>query len=140
MASGGGGGGRGERRLVALVLVSSDILLALAMWLAAFVLQGVLGRWPLSAIAIASIVPNVAAWIWMRAALGLYPGYGLDQVEELRRQTYALLATLTIITVFAFASQLGDSVSRIFLFTWALGLLVVAPVVRHYVKASLLPN
>ena len=38
----GGGGGRGERRLVALVLVSflvsSDILLALAMWLVAFVL------------------------------------------------------------------------------------------------------
>jgi len=68
----------------------------------------------------------------------LYPGYWLDQVEELRRQTYALLATLTIITVFAFASQLGDSISRVFLFGWALGLLLVAPVARHYVKASLL--
>ena len=123
--------------MVVLGLFSSDILLALAMWLVAFVLQGVLGKWPLSAIAIASIVPNVAAWIGVRAALGLYPGYGLDQVEELRRQTYALLATLTIITVFAFASQLGDSISRVFLFTWALGLLVAAPVVRHYVKASL---
>ena len=138
MASCGGGGGRGERRLVALVLVSSDILLALAMWLVAFVLQGVLGRWPLSAIAIASIVPNVAAWIGVRAALGLYPGYGLDQVEELRRQTIALVATITIIAVFAFAFQLGDSLSRPFLFGWALSLLLVAPVVRHYVKVSLL--
>jgi capsular polysaccharide biosynthesis protein len=124
--------------MVVLGLFSSDVLLALAMWLVAFVLQGVLGRWPLSAIAIASIVPNVAAWIGVRAALGLYPGYGLDQVEELRRQTYALLATLTIITVFAFASQLSDSLPRPFLFAWALGLLIVAPVVRHYVKASLL--
>ena len=102
--------------MVVLGLFSSDILLALAMWLVAFVLQGVLGRWPLSAIAIASIVPNVAAWIGVRAALGLYPGYGLDWVDELPRQTDALLATLTIITVFAFASQLGDSISRVFLF------------------------
>ena len=123
-----------------LVLVSSDVLLALAMWGAAFVLQGVLGRWSLSAIAISSIVPNVVIWVWMRAALGLYPGYGLDRMEELRRQTYALLATLTIITVFAFASQLGGSISRVFLFAWALGLLVVAPVVRHYVKGSFLRN
>src|SRR3712207_5693797 len=99
-----------------VVLASSDVLLALAMWGVAFVLQGVLGHWPLSAIAISSIVPNVVIWVWMRAALGLYPGYGLDRMEELRRQTYALLATLTIITVFTFASQLGDSISRAFLF------------------------
>ena len=124
--------------MVVLGLFSSDILLALAMWLVAFVLQGVLGRWPLSAIAIASIVPNVAAWIGVRAALGLYPGYGLDQVEELRRQTYALLASLTIITVFAFASQLSSSISRVFLFAWTLGLLLVAPLARHFVKAMLM--
>ena len=130
--------GSRRRLMVFLGLFSSDILLALAMWLVAFVLQGVLGHWPLSGIAIASIVPNIAAWIGVRAALGLYPGYGLDQVEELRRQTYALLATLTIITVFAFASQLGDSISRVFLLGWALGLLLVAPVARHFVKAMLM--
>jgi hypothetical protein len=128
------------RQHPAFVLLLWDVLLAFVMWHAAFVLQGLLWRWPLSAIAVANIVSSVVVWVWMRAALGLYPGYGLDRAQELRRQTYALLATLTIITVFAFASQLGDSVSRIFLFTWALGLLVVAPGVRHYVKASLLPN
>jgi hypothetical protein len=126
-----------SRAYAVLVLVSSDVLLALSMWGVAFVLQGVLGRWPLSAIAVASIVPSVVVWVWMRAALGLYPGYGLAKAEELRQQTYALLATLTRILVFAFASQLGHSISRIFLFTWALSLLVVAPVVRHYVKAHL---
>ena len=126
------------RQHPAIVLLLWDVLLAFVMWEAAFVLQGVLGRWPLSAIAVANIVPNVVVWVWMRAALGLYPGYGLDRMEELRRQTYALLATLGMITIFAFASQLGNSISRLFLFGWAVGLLVAAPVVRHYVKASLL--
>jgi hypothetical protein len=126
-----------SRARAVLVLVASDVLLALAMWGMAFVLQGVLGRWPLSAIAMASIVPNIIVWVWMRAALGLYPGWDLDRAQERRRQTYALLATLTIITVFAFASQLGNSIPRVFLFAWALGLLVAAPVVRHFVKALL---
>ncbi len=127
-----------SRAYAVLVLVASDVLLALSMWGVAFVLQGVLSRWPLSAIAVASIVPNVVVWVWMRAALGLYPGYGLTKAEELRQQTYALLATIAIITDFAFASQLSGSISRVFLFAWALGLLVAAPVVRHYVKTSLL--
>src|SRR3712207_3815342 len=123
-----------SRANAVVTLLASDVLLALAMWGAACVFQGVLGRWTLSALVIGVIVPNIVSWVWMRAALGLYPGYGLDRMEELRRQTYALLATLTIITVFAFASQLGNSIPRAFLFAWALGLLLVAPVARHFVK------
>jgi hypothetical protein len=121
--------------MVVLGLFSSDILLALAMWLVAFVLQGVLGRWPLSAIAIASIVPSVVTWVWMRAALGLYPGYGLDRAEELRRQTFALFATVAIIVVFALASQLDNSPPCPFLFWWALGLLVVKRKLRAPVES-----
>ena len=130
---------RWSRRQSAVVLgmISWDVLLALVMWQAAFALQSMLGRGPLSAIAIASILPNVVAWLGLRAALGLYPGYGMDQVEELRRQTFALLATLTIIVVFAFGSQLDDSLSRVFLFTWALGLLLVAPLARYLAKVML---
>ena len=121
----------------AVVLIGSDVLLALAMWGAAFMFQGVLTRFPLSAIAIGTVVPNVAIWVWMRAALGLYPGWGLDEAEERRRQTLALIATAAIIGVFASASQLGDSLPGPFLFAWAWGLLVTAPVVRPYVKAIL---
>jgi Undecaprenyl-phosphate galactose phosphotransferase WbaP len=111
------------------------MLLALAMWGAAAVLQGLIGQEaPLSGIAVASIVPNIVAWVGLRAVVGLYPGYGLDQVEELRRQTFALGATLTIIVVFAFALQAGDALSRILLFGWALGLLLLAPLVRYVVK------
>ena len=130
--------GSRRRFVVVLVMISWDASLALAMWQAAFVLQAVLGHGQLSAIAIASIVPNIVAWIGLRAALGLYPGYGMDQVEELRRQTFALLATLTIIVVFAFVSELDDSLSRLFLFAWALGLLLVAPLARYLVKTLMM--
>jgi Undecaprenyl-phosphate galactose phosphotransferase WbaP len=86
----------------------------------------------------AGVVPNTIAWVGLRAALGLYPGYGLGYVEELRRQTFALLATLAITTVFAFASQVGDSISRMSLFGWALSLLLVAPVARYWVKRTMM--
>jgi Undecaprenyl-phosphate galactose phosphotransferase WbaP len=131
--------GSRRRLVVVLGLISWDALLALAMWQAAFVLRETLfGHSWLSTIAIASIVPNVVAWLGLRAALGLYPGYGMDQAEELRRQTFALLATLTIIVVFAFASDLAGSLSRVFLFAWALGLLLAAPVARYFVKAIMM--
>jgi hypothetical protein len=125
------------RRHPAFVLLLWDVLLAFVLGEAAFMLPPVVGPGVLSVEAVITTVPSVVAWVWMRAALGLYPGYGLAKVEELRQQTFALFATVGIILVFAFASQLGDSIDRVFLFTWALGLLVVAPVVRHYVKASL---
>jgi len=123
-----------RRSLAVLVLILADVALALAIWLAALIVQGVLGRGELTQLAIASIVPNIVAWMGLRAVLGLYPGYGLDQVEELRRQTFALGATLAIITVFAFASQVGDLLSRILLLGWALGLLVAGPVERYFTK------
>jgi Undecaprenyl-phosphate galactose phosphotransferase WbaP len=127
-----------RRLLVVLVLISSDILLALAIWQVAFVLQSILGSDLLSVIAVASIVPNVMVWVGLRAALGLYPGYGQSSVEELRRQTIALLCTLSITVMFAFASQLGDSLSRLILFSWSLGLLLVAPMSRYLVKRAMM--
>ncbi len=70
--------------LTILALVFSDMLLALAVWEAAFILQGLWqssswGRGPLSEVAAASTVTSMAVWIGMRAVLGLYPGYGLGE-------------------------------------------------------------
>lgn len=124
-----------RRSLVVSILVLSDVLVALVMWQVAIVLYGVLARGQFTEIAAASVVPCVVAWVGVRAVLGLYPGYGLDQVEELRRQTYALFATLTIVVVFAFASNFGGALSRILIFGWALGLLLAAPVARSFVKS-----
>jgi Undecaprenyl-phosphate galactose phosphotransferase WbaP len=126
------------RLLVPVVLVSWDILLALTLWQAAFVLRSLWGHGPLSVFALASVVPNVVVWVGLRAALGLYPGYGLGQVEELRRQTFALFATTTITMVFAFASQVSDSLSRVLLFAWTLGLLLLAPVTRYFIKRAMM--
>jgi hypothetical protein len=81
-----------NRRTVAAVatLVASDILLAVMAWQVALVVRNAFGHYPSSEITIASVVPNMVAWIGLRAVLGLYPGYGLDQVEEVRRQTFEL--------------------------------------------------
>jgi Undecaprenyl-phosphate galactose phosphotransferase WbaP len=125
-------------RLVVAALVGSDILLALMAWQVALVVRNAFGHYPDLAITIASIVPNIVAWIGLRAVLGLYPGYGLDQVEELRRQTFALLATLAIIVVFAFVSKLDDSLGRLFLLAWCLVLLLAAPAARPLVKRALM--
>jgi Undecaprenyl-phosphate galactose phosphotransferase WbaP len=127
-----------SQQLVALVLISSDILLALAIWQGAFIVQGIWGHGPLSLIALASMVPNVVVWVGLRAALGLYPGYGLGPIEELRRQTLALFATLAITAVFAFASMVSDSLSRALLFAWTVGLLLLAPVARYFVKRAMM--
>jgi Undecaprenyl-phosphate galactose phosphotransferase WbaP len=127
-----------RRLLVVSALVFSDILLALVAWQVALVFRDAFGRYTLSEISIASVAPNIVAWVGVRAVSGLYPGYGLDQVEELRRQTFALLASLAIIVVFAFASKLDDSLGRLFLFTWCLGLLLAAPVARSLVKRALM--
>jgi Undecaprenyl-phosphate galactose phosphotransferase WbaP len=127
-----------RQRLINLVLVFSDIALALLAWEATLLLQGSFGRGPVSEITIAVVLPSIAVWVGLRALLGLYPGYGLNEVEELRRQTYALLVTLAIIAVFAVALQLGDFVSRRALGLGFLSLLLFAPLVRQFVKWRLM--
>jgi Undecaprenyl-phosphate galactose phosphotransferase WbaP len=127
-----------RQRLIVLVLILSDILLALFVWEAARLVQVVWGRGPLSDITIAAVVPNVGIWVGMRALFGLYPGYGLDSAEELRRQTYATFATLAITLLFAVTLKAADIVSRLLLFSGFLGLLALAPLARHFVKLAMI--
>src|SRR5688572_6660738 len=79
---------RSRQRCLLVVgsLVLSDALLALAIWQATFLLRYPLGLGAPSAATMVSVVPTTMAWVGLRAALGLYPGYGLGYVEELRRQ------------------------------------------------------
>jgi hypothetical protein len=83
------------------------------------------------------MVPIIAMWIGLRMLLGLYPGYGWDAVDELRRHTYATISTLAILAVFALSLQVGDLLSRLLLALVFLGLLLVAPFVRFLVKSGL---
>jgi Undecaprenyl-phosphate galactose phosphotransferase WbaP len=126
-----------KRRLVIVSLVFSDILLALLIWEVASLLQGVWGRGTLSATSIASMVPVMAVWVGLRALLGLYPGYGLDAVDRLRRHTYAVFATLAILAIFALGFHVGDLLSRLLLVLVFLGLLILTPFTQYLVKRGL---
>jgi len=127
----------GSRTLVVLGLIAADVLLALVLCQMAALIQFLWGSSALTTVAIAGMVPNVVVWLGLRFLLGLYPGYGLGQVEELRRQTFALFTTLAITTVFAFFSSTAESLSRMLLFAWILGLLVTAPLARYCAKLAL---
>ena len=126
-----------RQHLIILTLVLSDIMLALFIWNAASVLQGIWGRGVLSELAAVGTIPNVAIWILLRVLLGLYPGYTLNPAEELRRQTYAAAATLAIIAIFAIALQAGN-LSRLLLVLGFLGLFLLAPLVRYFVKHGMM--
>ena len=112
-------------------------MLALLVWGAALVLQGLWGRGEPTAVSLASILPNVAVWAGMRALLGLYPGYGLDAAEALRRQSYSVVATAAVIALFALALQVGDMLSRLLLGLGFLILLVAGPLMRYLTKRAL---
>ncbi|HET7480326.1 MAG TPA: hypothetical protein VFJ72_12495, partial [Rubrobacteraceae bacterium] len=124
--------------VVVPALILSDVVLATAVWEIVFAVQQVFGHAQLSIVSVVGFFPYVAAWVGLRALSGLYPGYGMGQIEELRRQTLALLTTLAITAVFALASQAEDVLSRLMLFGCSLGLLLVAPLVRYGVKHVLM--
>jgi hypothetical protein len=52
-------------------------------------------------VAIITTVSITAAWVGLRALLGLYPGYGLNSVEELRQYSYSVSATVAMLTISA---------------------------------------
>lgn len=117
-----------------LVLVLSDVALALAMWEAAILIRTTWGIGQVSGITVAGVFPGVAVWVVLRAFLGLYPGYGLNAVDELRRQTYATLGTLTTSATFAMLLQVGDTMSRSVLAAGFLALLLFSPLSRQLTK------
>jgi hypothetical protein len=72
----------------------------------------------------------------LRAVLGLYPGYGINAVDELRRQSYATLGALLIAAAFLGLHR-GQDVSRSVLVGGFLALLVAAPLARRSAKWGL---
>ena len=126
-----------KQRLVPIILVVADFLLSLLVWKVAYVLQGIWGHFALSETTGVAMLAVISTWIGLRALLGLYPGYGLDPAEQLRRHTYATFATLAILAILALGFQIGDSLSRLLLALVFLGLLVLSPFVQHLVKLQM---
>ncbi len=124
--------------IVIPTLVLADVLLATVVWEIFFAVQQVLGHGQLSIVSVVGFFPYVVAWVGLRGLSGLYPGYGMGQIDELRRQTLALLTTLAITAVFALAFHADDTLSRLMLFGSSFGLLLAAPVARYGVKYMLM--
>jgi len=123
-----------RRWLVPTVLGLSDAALAFLSWQLASVFQGIWGQGALSQTATVAIVPVVAVWVGLRVLLGLYPGYGMDTAEQLRRHTYSVLATLAMLAILALGFHIGDRFSRLLLALVFLSLLILGPFVRHFVR------
>lgn len=126
-----------SKRLVVAALASSDALLAFVVWGAAYLIQYLRGAGDITDVALVSVALSIAVWIGLRAMLGLYPGYGLDPVEKLRRHAYSVFAALALLAVLALGFQVGDLLSRLLLGLSFLGLLFLAPFVRHLVMLGL---
>lgn len=109
------------------VLVISDLALAGALWGVAYLTQLLWGSGDLTGIAASTVPPIILAWIGLRAILGLYPGYGLDAPERLRRHTYSVVAALALTAVFAMAYQFGHLLSRLLLVVGFAGILFAGP-------------
>jgi Undecaprenyl-phosphate galactose phosphotransferase WbaP len=126
-----------RQRLTVTLLVLSDVLVALLVLEVATLLQSVWGRGELTPVAIATTVPAVALWVGLRALMGLYPGYGLDAVEELRRHTYAALAALAMLVIFAVGFSVTGGLSRLLLAVFFSGILILIPFTRSLTKVVL---
>ena len=124
-----------QRYLVPAVLVLTDFLLSLLVWGGSSVLQRVWGNGALSEMTAFAMVAVITAWVGLRALLGLYPGYGLDPVEQLRRHTYAAFAALAMLAIFALGFQLGLLLSRLLLAFVFLGLLILTPFAQYFMKS-----
>jgi Undecaprenyl-phosphate galactose phosphotransferase WbaP len=135
-----------KQRLIVVMLVLSDVLFAFLVWGAAYVVDGFGDRGELPEGAVAAITSSVAVWIVLRALLGLYPGYGLDSAERLRRHTYSVFGTLAVVAVFDIGLRVGDLLPRgwdllprmlVAAAVAFLGLLLLAPFVQHVLKLGM---
>ena len=127
----------GERLLAAVMLVASDVLLALLVWYVASILQDAFGRNALSTISIAGMIETVALWVGARALLGLYPGYGLNNDQDFRRQIFATIAALITNLTVAYFLLPEELLALPELAAAYFGLLLLAPLLRHSVKGKL---
>ena len=123
-----------RQRLVTLTLIFSDLVLAFFIWEVTCLAEIFWAPGYLTGAAVASIVPVALVWVGFRAAQGLYPGYGMDEAEELKSQTYALLATLAFAAIFALAFHIGDLLSRFMLLLVFVSLLFLSPLMRYATK------
>jgi hypothetical protein len=139
-------------RLAGLILLLSDALLAVLVWVAAYKLQSIWGR--LTVIGWEGFPPQTAmvvgvfatfVWIGLRSLMGLYPGYSLSSAERLRRHTYSVFGALAAVSLclaldlrditpkFEFFDLYGNFPRLIFALGFV-GLLLLSPLAQGLVR------
>jgi len=65
---------------------------------------------------------------------GLYPGFGIDAIEELRTLTYSITIVFSVLAILSFlVKEVGDYSRFAFIMTWALSLIFI-PIARSLVR------
>ena len=123
-----------KRQLVPAVLLLTDFLLSLIVWRTSSALHYVWSNSELTQMTTFAMGAVITSWVGLRGLLGLYPGYGLDSVEQLRRHTYATCASMAMLAILALGFQLGLLLSRPQLALVFLGLLILTPFAEYLVK------
>ena len=110
----------------------------LAVYLRDAVLPGLFRFDPFSPVGTyVSLWPALALLVGVRAVFGLYPGYGMNPAEELRRQTLASLAVLFFVLAGATLFRFAEVYSRVVLGLAAAFTLLFLPLVRAGLKSVL---
>ncbi len=82
------------------------------------------------------LLPLLPAFFLANANMGLYPGFGLGAVENLRRLTLATSSVFVSLTAVAFAIKLPPVYSRMtFALAWV-GAIVLLPVARYLLLSA----
>jgi exopolysaccharide biosynthesis polyprenyl glycosylphosphotransferase len=125
-----------------LFILTDVLIITLCMLIAYFlrstILPGAFGIEPFVPVTnYLTLWPLVAVLILLRSAFGLYPGYGLNPADELRRQT--LSSSLVFFFAFAGATlfQFNEYYSRVVLLLTSIFVLAVLPIARAFSKEVL---
>jgi Undecaprenyl-phosphate galactose phosphotransferase WbaP len=127
--------------LVPLLLVLVDVAaaalcLAGAVLLRENLLPQLLGLAPFSPVRdYVTLWPALALLVAVRALHGLYPGYGLNPAEELRRQTVSVVLVAFFVLAGGTLFRFSADYSRTVLVLASFALLFLLPLVRSLVKS-----
>jgi Undecaprenyl-phosphate galactose phosphotransferase WbaP len=117
------------RTNMTLWLIISDLAALVLCSFAAIWLRSLIGR-SFAAENYFIYIPAVVVFIIGFGLSGLYPGIGINPIEEFRRLTITSSTVMAGLTAFTFFTQSGLKFSRlVFLFLWML-IVVVLPVTR----------
>lgn len=123
--------------LLADAVVSAGALL-LAVYLRERVFPGLFGLEPFSPIRdYLSLWPALLLLVLIRSLFGLYPGYGLNPAEELRRQTVATSLVAFFVLAGGALFRFSADYSRTVVILTVLLLLLLLPLARSLAKAVL---